>query len=415
MVKRRAPRAREHALPPPRKSAYLALGPYAKTRLTEHALGLQLALDVPCDVFSTQRIDEGTLLLLQHLPARAPRTLLEVGCGYGALGLPICARFPEVKALLLDRDLLAVAACAHNAAELGMANARVVPGLGFRDLPEGEAAFDWILCNVPARIGPAFIGHLLQAGRALLAEGGELRVVVIRDLDASVLAEAKARGLPELTRVVQGRRHSVYSIPAMPGLAAPPASDDALYARDQTELQAAPGVVLRLSRPHDASEDPEHHQGLAVLLDALPRAPPRQALALRCGYGAMPAALSSRYPNAAVAGQDRDLLDAAFARKNAPRARIVESLWPAQALAALDSPPELITGELSASAGAGVAALELKQAAAGLAKGGQALVLATARQEREWLPGALPEGAAASVLLRRGGFCVLRMAPNPRR
>ena len=415
-------------LPPPGREAWTALGPYAKGRLTVRAFGLELPLDVPADVFSTQRIDEGTLLLLAHLPDAPPRTLLEIGCGYGALGLPVAARFPSCSALLLDRDLLAVTACDHNARQLGLASVRTVPGLGYRDVPR-SARFDWILCNVPARIGRPFIGHLLQAGQALLAPGGELRVVVIRDLEEAVEAEGSARRLEGLLKVVRGPRHTVYALPHRPSLEVPPLDDDSLYARDETTLKVAPAaggaapaqasgpVALRLSRPHDASEDPHHAAGLAVLLDALPRSAPRVAAAFRSSYGALPLALRARYPAARVFAQERDLLDAAFARRNAlalglagEQLEIVEALYPAAAFERA-GPADLIVGELSSSAGQKTSALELAQVAAGLAPGGQALVLITARQEREWLPAIAPAKAAASALVRRENFTLLRLAP----
>jgi 16S rRNA G1207 methylase RsmC len=91
-------------LTPPSREAWAALGPYARTRHTVHGMGTSLALDVPGDVFSTQRIDEGTQLLLSHLPAPGddgPKSLLDLGCGYGALGLPIAAKFPSCRSLLL--------------------------------------------------------------------------------------------------------------------------------------------------------------------------------------------------------------------------------------------------------------------------------------------------------------------------
>src|SRR5206468_8100266 len=97
-------------LPAPGAAAWKALGPYARGRLVEKALGQTLSLDVPWDVFSSQRIDEGTLLLLKTLPEGEPRSLLDLGCGYGALGLPVAARWPKARCLLIDRDLLAVAA-----------------------------------------------------------------------------------------------------------------------------------------------------------------------------------------------------------------------------------------------------------------------------------------------------------------
>ena len=98
---------------------------------------------------------------------------------------------------------------------------------------------------------------------------------------------------------------------------------------------------------------------------------------------------------------------------------MVEALFPkdaAASAAARGGPRELdlVLGELSPSAGPGVAALELSQARELLAPSGQALVLASGRQERERLPAALPEGATGAILVRRDGWTVLRLARGPR-
>ena len=375
---------------PPSAAASAALGPWARSRLTVRALGLALPLDVPADVFSTWRIDEGTELLLGHLPAGAPASLLDLGCGYGALGLPVAARFPEARALLVDRDLLAVAASSHNARQLGLANVQVAPGLGLRGL---EGSFSWILCNVPARIGAPFLRHLVGAGPALLAPGGELRIVVIRDLEPALAGIAPA---------VRGPRHSVYAFPAAPG---PPAEadDEALYARDSVDFDG-----MTLLRPSDASEDPRHRAGLSVLLDALPRTPPSSALVFRGGYGALPLALRRRYPAALVTAQERDLLDAAFTRLNARRLglqiEVAGSLF-------LEGRAALVCGESSPGGGEQVAAFEMKRASEAILPGGQGLVLFTERQAREWRS-ALPKGA--SLLVKRDGFAVLRLPPPDR-
>src|SRR5262249_15073733 len=152
---------------------------------------------------SSQRIDEGTLLLLRNLPDGEPSSLLDLGCGYGALGLPVAARWPKARALLIDRDLLAVAASAHNARALGLGNVEVRPGLGYRGL--SAQRFDWVLCNVPARIGTSAIRYLLEGGRAL---GAEVRAVVIRDLAGVV----RSLGLSGLAEVARGPRHAVFAL-----------------------------------------------------------------------------------------------------------------------------------------------------------------------------------------------------------
>jgi 16S rRNA (guanine1207-N2)-methyltransferase len=348
-------------------------------------------LDVPHDVFSSQRIDDGTLLLLEHLPEGEPKSVLDLGCGYGALGLPVAARFPQARCVLLDRDLLAVAASAHNARVLGLSNATVQPGLGYRGL--GGDRFDWVLCNVPARIGERAIRYLLEGGRAL---GAEVRAVVIRDLAPVV----EGLGLEGLTHIARGPRHDVFAL--APGAAAIDLDDDAVYARDETTFAG-----LSLSRPHDASEDPSHLLNLALLSEALPRAQPKDAFVFRAGYGPLPLAIKARHPGCEVVAQDRDLLDTAFLRRNSAAlglpVEVRDTLFWGESMEGRVF--SLVCGELSSPAGAAVARSELKAALQLLAKGGEGLILASEKQEREWL-----QGTGATVLLRRSSACVLRIS-----
>ena len=396
MKKRRRPGAAA-ALPAPSAAARKALGPYARGRVIAAAPGFpRLSLDVPWDAFASQGVDEGTLLLLRHLPAQPPASVLDLGCGYGALGLPVAARWPSARCILVDRDLLAVAAAAHNAGALGLHNVEVRPGLGYRELA-GER-FDWVLCNVPARIGPRAIRYLLEGGRAL---GAEVRAVVVRDLSPVVLG----LGLAGLVQVGRGARHDVFALPA--AAVAVDLDDEEVYARDETEFAG-----LRLSRPFDASEDPAHFRLLAVLAESLPRDVPPRALAFRAGYGALPLHLKSRYTACEVLAQERDLLDTAFLRRNARRLRldvaVLETLFPAEGLEPAGFP--LVVGELSPSAGPSVAAREMEDCAGLLTAGGEALILASEKQEREWLPQAAPKKAALTLLLRRQGASLLRIS-----
>lgn len=75
--------------------------PWYKATSHHQNFGKTLILDVPHDVFSTLTIDEGTLLLLENLPAEDPQVVLDKGCGYGALGLPIAQRYKNAKFYLV--------------------------------------------------------------------------------------------------------------------------------------------------------------------------------------------------------------------------------------------------------------------------------------------------------------------------
>ncbi len=391
--------------------------PWHKTTVLIDALGARLRLSLPHDVFSSVGVDEGTLLLLNHLPAGEPGSVLDMGCGYGPLGLPIAARFPRARVEMVDRDLLVVAFAQRNAEANGLSNAAAHGSLGFRDLRVEGQPYDWILCNVPARIGPRFIAHLLEAGRALLAPPGALRVVVIRDLAPVIEALAAERGLP-LTEEARGPRHSVYALLAQPSrpAARPDPEPSVLYARDQIAVAG-----LTLERPTDLGGDEPHRigRGLPVLLDALPRRAPGRVLAFGCGYGTLPLVACARWPDAKVVGVGRDLLATAFTRHNAarlgfsPRRLEVRESGHFPDAIAPEERFDLAMGELSPSAGERVAAAELSALARMLERGGQALVLSLEKLERTWVR-RLAEKQRLSIarVIAREGYALSRVAPS---
>jgi 16S rRNA (guanine1207-N2)-methyltransferase len=389
--------------------------PWYRTHLRLDALGARLELSVPHDVFSTQRIDEGTRLLLDHFPSGVPRSVLDMGCGYGALGLPVAARHPRARVEMVDRDLLAVSWAAANAVENRLPNAVVRGSLGLRNVAAEGRPFDWILCNLPARIGRPFMSYLLEAGRALLAQGGELRLVVIRDLAPAVEGLRAERRWP-LTEAARGPRHTVFALAAEEGPSCRPPEPEALYSRDQVEIAG-----LRLERPFDlGGDDPRRlATGLPVLVDALPRKPPRRVLCFRCGYGALPLVARARWPEAQVVAVDRDLLATEFTRRNAHRLALAGERLQVREVAHLPQALEpeerfdLALGELSPSAGKRVAAAELEALSRALSPGGQALVLALQKQEREWIvqPAADRRSAIHRVIARQG-YVLLRLAPG---
>ena len=123
--------------------------------------GQALELMVGNDLFSSQQLDDGTRLLLENLPTSKPVKILDMGCGYGGLGIPVAAAYPDAQLHMVDRDLLAVRFAAENANLNRLANTVTTGGLGF-DRLSPDLKFDWILCNLPARIGEKFMANLLN-------------------------------------------------------------------------------------------------------------------------------------------------------------------------------------------------------------------------------------------------------------
>ena len=363
--------------------------------MTAHAtvrarlLDQELRFQVPPGLFSADRVDDGTRLLLDHLPPGAPRTVLDLGCGWGALGLPVAARHPQAHLTLVDRDVLAVTASTLNATLNDLGNVACRPSLGYRDV--GEGPFDWILCNVPARIGRDAIALFLGRGAALLSPGGELRCVVITDLAPVVEAVAHERGWP-IRRVADGPRHVIY---AMEALATGVSEPEEVYRRDTVVIGGR-----SFERPHDINETPGHlREAVPLLLDCLPRRG-TPALCWRAGYGPVPAALVDRGCEVTVV--DRDLLSLTFAARNTGGAvRVV----PATGLTGLHAP--LVVGELYPNVGVDGLTAELEASTVAAGAGGQALWLGPARLVRT-MATAIARLKGATVA-SRGEWSVVRL------
>jgi 16S rRNA (guanine1207-N2)-methyltransferase len=393
--------------------------PWYKSTFQYSALGKNLKIQIPHDVFSTQRIDEGTLLLLDHLPTSEPKSILDMGCGYGALGLPIAAKFSNAKMEMVDRDLLAVAWSKKNAEENSLTNVHAYGSLGFNRV---QGKYDWILCNVPARIGEPFIKNLIHLGCARLNTGGELRVVVINDLVPMV---------SEMKLIAKGPRHSIYSISASefsPSNSMSAAvSDEMLYLRDRVKVGE-----LELDRPFDLGGDDQKRLkvGLPVLLDTLPRQVPSQQkttsgalaefriLCFRTGYGQIPLTCLKRWPQASVIAVDRDLLGTSFVQYNTDRLELSKNLeiresahWP-DAIQT-DEKFNLILGELSPSADEAVALSELRAMESSLTIGGEALILCLDKIEKDWVKKfATKSKLSIFKVLSRESYTVVRLTKN---
>lgn len=362
-------------------------------------LGRTLRFEAPHGLFSQDRIDDGTRLLLENLPVAPPSSVLDLGCGYGALGLPIAARHPGASCLLVDRDVVATRAAARNAARNGLSNAQAVPGLGYRDL-SGEARFDWVLCNVPARIGEVALHYLLLEGARRLTGDGALRVVVINDLRPAV-----ERCAPPPALIAAGARHAIYELGPLASAGA--VDHESLYLRDTVTVGG-----MQLERPSDSSEDPDHlEDAVPLLLELLPRSPRGPVVLWRAGYGAAASALVLRGASVLVA--DRDLLALAFARRNALRHRPDAQLQ-LQAAAAL---PELgdaltgaaaVVGEAVSSAGEAALALDVVASARKLGPGAAALWLGRTALLKPLSRRLSAERVALSTLASRGAWSVWR-------
>lgn len=145
-----------------------------------------LKFRVSQDLFSSFALDHGSSFLLRSfekkLVAQAER-ILDVGCGYGVLGLSLAKKNPKAHVHLIDRDALALAFTKQNTKENSIENVQVYGSLGYDNVKE---KFDLIVSNIPAKVGEPVLRHLLLDAQRYVTENGLAAIVVVKELEEFV-------------------------------------------------------------------------------------------------------------------------------------------------------------------------------------------------------------------------------------
>jgi 16S rRNA (guanine1207-N2)-methyltransferase len=153
----------------------------ADIRFTAELGGRSLVLHSTWGLFSPREIDEGTRLLLQHIEINPGDDCLDLGCGYGPIGLALAVLAPRGDTLMVDKDFVAVRYSNANAGYNAIGNARAELSNGFDQIDPG-LSFDLIASNVPAKVGKEMLSLYLHDAYDRLRPGGRLYLVSINGL-----------------------------------------------------------------------------------------------------------------------------------------------------------------------------------------------------------------------------------------
>lgn len=137
-------------------------------------------------VFSSDRLDPGTTVLLQQVPdPPVSGTFLDLGCGWGPLAIALAAAAPSARVLAVDVNPRALALTRHNASAAGHRVQTSTPEELLAAEPRLQVDLIW--SNPPIRIGKQNLHRLLHTWLPRLTPEGAAYLVVNKNLGADSL------------------------------------------------------------------------------------------------------------------------------------------------------------------------------------------------------------------------------------
>ena len=357
--------------------------PYYKKTVSLDVGGRSFSFRVSQTLFSSHSVDVGTELLLRtlHREGVGFEKVLDVGCGYGPIGVVLKGLNPTATLHMVDRDALAVGYASQNALLNGIDNA-TYGSLGFDDVEDRD--FDLIAANIPGKAGREVIASWLRDAPHLLRDQGRIAVVVVSALESFVREIFEAiEGVDILLRQRRAG-HTVFLCSVRrvrDPLPSPSKSfDGGDYDRAQAmfshgRIQYGLRTVFGLPQFDSLSY---RTRLLSNVLQNLDRRTNR-VLVLNPGQGHVPIILRRALTPASIVMLDRDLLALRCSERNLLLDGYDGSrISTRHQLGLADDDPEydLIVAEMRDEEGPHVVAAQFRQAAAQLTSGGLMIVAA---------------------------------------
>lgn len=157
---------------------YFSARPRVASRPEEHRFlyrGEMIVIETDRGLFASHGLDPGTALLIETLDGISAERILDLGCGWGAIGLAAAKTLPLAHIVLTDVNQRAVRLARKNLDRNGVRNADVRLGSLFE--PVKDESFDLILSHPPFHAGRATVVELLSRAPEHLTSGGHLRIV----------------------------------------------------------------------------------------------------------------------------------------------------------------------------------------------------------------------------------------------
>ena len=138
-------------------------------------------------VFSKGGIDFGSSLLLRTIDVKGAKTLLDVGCGYGTIGLTIAKTNPECFVEMVDVNLRAIELAKQNMTLNEIKNAEIFASNIYENVTK---KYDVVVSNPPIRAGKKVVHEISLGSFEKLNDGGKYYAVIQKKQGAESLYKA---------------------------------------------------------------------------------------------------------------------------------------------------------------------------------------------------------------------------------
>src|SRR4051794_19496094 len=144
-----------------------------QTIITTRLRDFDLRLATAPGVFAHRGVDSGSKLLIDAMHVSPTARVLDLGCGYGPIGIVAAKLAVRGHAVMVDPDIRAVRLAQHNIELNKLDNAEVILGDGILDLPP-KSRFEVVVSNPPTHQGREVLDDLVAGSYKVLRPRGQL-------------------------------------------------------------------------------------------------------------------------------------------------------------------------------------------------------------------------------------------------
>ncbi|MCL2420477.1 MAG: class I SAM-dependent methyltransferase [Defluviitaleaceae bacterium] len=145
---------------------------------TQTLNNIPLTFETTSTVFSPTCIDKGTLAMLQAVDLSPADKLLDLGCGYGIVGIYAAKCIGEQNIVMSDSNKKCIELSKKNAETNGVSGVKIIQSDGFKDIDDKD--FTLILSNPPYHVNFSVPKHFIEKGFNRLQIGGKMFMVTKR-------------------------------------------------------------------------------------------------------------------------------------------------------------------------------------------------------------------------------------------